>query len=165
MLFRSCNVPGHNAQAGDFVTISGVAAAVNGIPTSALNKEFRIVSVPSSSTFTITVSSGATSAGTTGAATFNLQITTGSDIYTTAAGWGAGGWGGVTTGFTSTGWGLSAATGIGINLRLWSQSAFGENLIFNARGGTMNFWAVNPNPAIYDRGQVIVAGGSITQKN
>ena len=71
----------------------------------------------------------------------------------------------VTTGFTSTGWGLSAATGIGINLRLWSQSAFGENLIFNARGGTMNFWGVNSNPAIYDRGQVIVAGGSITQKN
>ena len=161
----TCNVAGHNAQAGDFVTISGVASAVNGIPASALNKEFRIVSVPSSSTFTITVDSGATSAGTTGAATFAFQLTTGSDIYTTAAGWGAGGWGGVTTGFTSTGWGLSAATGIGINLRLWSQSAFGENLIFNARGGTMNFWGVNSNPAIYDRGQVIVAGGSITQKN
>ena len=161
----TCNVAGHNAQAGDFVTISGVASAVNGIPASALNKEFRIVSVPSSSTFTITVASGATSAGTTGAATFNFQITTGSDVYTVAAGWGAGGWGGVTTGFTSTGWGLAAATGVGVNLRLWSQSAFGENLIFNARGGAMNFWAVDTNSTIYDRGQVIVAGSTVTQKN
>lgn len=161
----TCNVTAHGAQAGDFVTISGVASAVNGIPASALNKEFRVVSVPSSNTFTITVASGATSAGTTGAATFNFQLLTGSDVYTTAAGWGAGGWGGVTTGFPSTGWGLSAATGVGVNLRLWSQSAFGENLIFNARGGTMNIWTVNPTPTLYDRGQVIVAGGSITQKN
>ena len=29
----------------------------------------------------------------------------------------------------------------------------------------MNFWAVNPTPSIFDRGQVIVAGGTITQKN
>jgi hypothetical protein len=161
----TCNVTAHGAQAGDFVTISGVASAVNGIPASALNKEFQIVSVPTSNTFTIVVSSGATSAGTTGAATFAFQIVTGNAIYTVAAGWGAGGWGGVTTGFASTGWGLAAATGVGVNLRLWSQSNFGENLIFNARGGAMNFWAVNPSPATFDRGQVIVAGGTITQKN
>ena len=161
----TCNVTAHGAQAGDFVTISGVAGSVNGIPAAALNQEFRVVSVPNSNQFTITVSSGATSAGTTGAATFAFQASTGSEIYTVAAGWGAGGWGGVTTGFPSTGWGLAAATGVGVDLRLWSQSNFGENLIFNARGGAMNFWAVNPNPNSYDRGQVLVAGGTITQKN
>jgi hypothetical protein len=161
----TCNVPAHGAQVGDFVTISGVAGPVNGIPAASLNKELRVFSVPSSGTFTVVVDSGATSAGTTGAATFNFQINTGSDTYTTASGWGAGGWGGATTGFPSTGWGLSAATGVGVNLRLWSQSNFGENLIFNARGGAMNFWAVNPSPTVYDRGQVIVAGGTITQKN
>ena len=161
----TCNVNAHGAQVGDFVTISGVSGPVNGIPAASLNKEFRVVSVPSSNTFTITVDSGATSASTTGAATFAFQINTGSDIYTVAAGWGAGGWGGVTTGFPSTGWGLAAATGVGVNLRLWSQSAFGENLIFNARGGALNIWTVNPTPTTFDRGQVIVAGGSITQKN
>ena len=161
----TCNVTGHNAQVGDFVTISGVSGPVNGIPAASLNKEFRVATVPSSSTFTIVVDSGATSAGTAGAATFAFQLNIGSDIYTTAAGWGAGGWGGVTTGFASTGWGLAAATGVGVNLRLWSQSNFGENLIFNARGGAMNFWAVATNPNTFDRGQVIVAGGSITQKN
>jgi hypothetical protein len=161
----TCNVTAHGAQVGDFVTISGVAGPVNGIPASALNREFRVVSVPSSNTFTITVSSGATSAGTTGAATFAFQLVTGNEVYSTAAGWGAGGWGGVTSGSASTGWGLAAATGVGVNLRLWSQAAFGENLIFNARGGAMNFWAVNPTPTTFDRGQVIVAGGTITQKN
>lgn len=161
----TCNVTAHGAQAGDFVTISGVSGPVNGIPAADLNKEFRVVSVPTSGTFTIVVATAATSGSTTGAGTFAFQLNTGSDVYTTAAGWGAGGWGGVTTGFPSTGWGLSAATGVGVDLRLWSQSAFGENLIFNARGGSLNFWAVNPTPTTYDRGQVIVAGGSITQKN
>ncbi len=161
----TCNVTAHGAQPGDFVTISGVAGPVNGIPAASLNKEFRVVAVPSSSEFTITVDSGATSAGTTGAGSFAFQLTTGNDIYSVASGWGAGGWGGVTAGFTSTGWGLAAATGVGVNLRLWSQSNFGENLIFSARGGTLNFWAVNSSPTIFDRGQVIVAGGTITQKN
>ena len=161
----TCNVPSHDAQAGDFVTISGVAGPVNGIPAAALNREFQVVSVPSSGTFTIVVSTTATSSGTTGAASFAFQLTTGNEVYSTAAGWGAGGWGGATAGFTSTGWGLAAATGVGVNLRLWSQSNFGENLIFNARGGAMNFWAVNSSPTVFDRGQVIVAGGSITQKN
>lgn len=161
----TCNVTAHGAKEGDFLTISGVASAVNGIPAAALNKEFRVVSVPNSNQFTITVSSGATSAGTTGAATFNFEISTGSDIYTVATGWGAGGWGGATAGSPSTGWGLSAATGLSVNLRLWSQSNFGENLIFNASGGPMYFWAVNPTPTTYDRAQTIVAGGTITQKD
>ena len=56
----TCNVNAHGAQVGDFVTISGVSGPVNGIPAASLNKEFRVVSVPSSNTFTITVDSGAT---------------------------------------------------------------------------------------------------------
>ena len=161
----TCNVTAHGAKAGDFVTISGVLSPVNGIPATDLNKEFRVVTVINSNEFTITVATAATSTGTTGAATFAFQLVTGSDIYTTASGWGSGGWGGVTTGFPNTAWGQAGATGIGVNLRLWSQGAFGENLIFCARGGSMNFWGVNPNTTIYDRGQVITAGGTITQKN
>ena len=162
----TCNTgTAHNAQAGDFVTISGVGTAINGIPAASLNREFQIVAITGTASFTIVVNSGATSAGTTGAATFNMELTSGNAIYSVAQGWGAGGWGGVTTGFASTGWGQAAATGVGVNLRLWSQSNFGENLIFNARGGAMNFWAVDSDPTIFDRGQVIVAGGSITQKN
>jgi len=95
------NDPGYNGQTGDFVTISGVSGAVNGIPAAALNLEFRITYIDSS-TYSITVASPATSSGTTGSATFAYQISTGSDIYTVGAGWGAGGWGGTTTIAAST---------------------------------------------------------------
>jgi len=144
------NDPGYGASDGDFVTISGVAGAVNGIPASALNKEFRVTYIDAS-TYSITVSSPATSSGTTGAADFAYQITIGQEIYTTLTGWGAGGWGGVTGALTPTGWGQSAASGVGVQLRLWSQTNFGENLIINPRGGALYLWAVNANPLIYDR--------------
>lgn len=146
------NDAGYGAQDGDFVTISGVAGAVNGIPAAALNREFRITYIDSS-TYSITVSSPATSSGTTGAATFAYQISAGSEIYTVGVGWGAGGWGGVTTGFPSTGWGSAApaGVGIGVQLRLWSQDNYGQDLIINPRGGALYLWKVNANPTIYDR--------------
>lgn len=304
---------------GDYILISGVASAVNGIPASDLNREFVVTSVLSASQYTITVATQATSSGTTGACTIDYEMEVGGELASTANGWGAGGWGGVTAGFSTTsattltgtlpaiafttlaanltisdttvnvlstsgfaspsgsilidsevisyagvtstsftgctrgassttaaahtgsvgvaqyttgvtvncasttgfaasgtfyitangsapeaisysgvtstsftgctrgvngtppsahaaadailqyvgatGWGQSAAIGFAVNLRLWSQSNFGENLLFNARGGAMNFWAVNATPTVIDRGQVIVAGGTITQKD
>ena len=159
------NVPGHEATVGDFIIITSVSGAVNGIPDTDLNKEFQIQTVPSNSTFTIVVDTAATSSGTTGSCTIEFEMQTGSELATTANGWGAGGWGGKTSGFPDTGWGESAAVGFAINLRLWSQASFGENLIFNARGGAMNFWAVNQIPSVFDRGQVIIPGGTITQKD
>ena len=146
------NDAGYGAQDGDFVTISGVAGAVNGIPAASLNREFRITYIDTA-TYSITVSSPATSSGTTGSANFAYQISTGSDIYTTGVGWGAGGWGGVTTGFTSTGWGAAspAGVGVGVQLRLWSQDNYGQDLVINPRGGALYLWKVNANPSIYDR--------------
>jgi hypothetical protein len=145
------NDAGHGAQEGDFVTISGVAGAVNGIPAAALNREFRITYIDSA-TYSIVVSSPATSSGTTGAATFSYQIAVGGEIFTVGTGWGAGGWGGDTTGVL-TGWGdpAPAGIGVGIQLRLWSQDNYGEDLILNPRGGGLYLWKVNPSPSIYDR--------------
>ena len=94
----TCNVAGHGGQTNDFVTISSVGGAVNGIPAANLTGEFQITYV-NTGAFTIQVyvdSTVTVSSGTTGSATFNLQINTGSDIYTTGVGWGAGGWGGST---------------------------------------------------------------------
>jgi hypothetical protein len=149
------NDTGHGAQNGDFVTISGVGGAVNGIPAAALNREFQITYI-NGNEYSITVSAPATSTGTTGAADFAYQITTGLATYTIATGWGAGGWGGSNVGGTSTGWGEAASTGgIGQQLRLWSQSNYGEDLIFNPRGGGIYYWAVNVNPNVFDRGTQI----------
>lgn len=146
------NDAGHGAQDGDFVTISGVVGAVNGIPAASLNREFRLVYIDAAS-YSITVTAPATSSGTTGAATFTYQISTGSDVYTVGVGWGAGGWGGSTSGYPSTGWGIPApaGVGVGIQLRLWSQDNYGQDLIINPRGGALYLWKVNANPLIYDR--------------
>lgn len=52
-----------------------------------------------------------------------------------------------------TGWGEASTTGgVGQQLRLWSQSNYGEDLIFNPRGGAIYYWGVNANPNIFDRG-------------
>jgi hypothetical protein len=153
----------HGAQAGDFVTYSG-AVSLGGVITAAvLNKEYRVVSVTSNNVYTITstVAANASDVGNGGSATVGTyQITTGSDVYTVSVGWGAGGWGGITTGYTSTGWGSPAPAGVGLGtqLRLWSQSNFGEDLIFNPRGGGLYLWETNVNPNIFDRGVLLTAG-------
>ena len=50
------------------------------------------------------------------------------------------------------GWGVAASgAGVGQQLRLWSQSNYGEDLIFNPRGGGLYYWAVNANPNVFDR--------------
>jgi hypothetical protein len=101
--------------------------------------------------------------GTGGASTVgNYQLTTGNTTFTSGTGWGAGGWSGVNTGYTSTGWGSPAPDGLGIRvqLRLWSQSNYGEDLIINPRGGAMYYWANNASPNVYDRCQIIKANPS-----
>jgi hypothetical protein len=157
---------GYNGQTGDFVTFSGAAGLGGNVTAAILNAEFQITYI-SSSTYSITVSVVATAgdSGNGGASVVAAyQITTGGDVYTVGVGWGAGGWGGITTGYTSTGWGsaASAGLGIGLQLRTWSQSNFGENLVFNARGGPIYYWDTNNNPTIFDRGVVIKAGATIS---
>jgi hypothetical protein len=309
----TCNVAGYGGQTNDFVTISGVASAVNGIPAANLNAEFQMTYV-NSSTFTIQVyvdSTVTVTAGTTGAAVFAFQIATGGDVFTVGLGWGAGGWGGSTgpaftttlngalaivgnsilsanlnatattisvastatlaasgtvlidseiitysgvtattltgctratsgsiaashvaatgviqyatstinvvsastfaaagtfavggevisysgktsTSFTgcvrgyagyvtahadgasvaqyastATGWGAAAPAGfgIGVQLRTWSQSNYGQNLVLNPRGGAIYYWVVDSNPTIFNRAQVISASNSNTQNS
>ena len=153
----------HGAQAGDFVTYSG-AVSLGGVITAAvLNKEYQVVAVTSNNVYTITstVAANASDVGNGGGSIVGAyQITTGSATSTTSVGWGAGGWGGITTGYTSTGWGSPAPAGVGFGsqLRLWSQANFGEDLIFNPRGGGLFIWEVNANPNIFDRGTLLTTG-------
>jgi len=162
------NDPGHGAQAGDFVNISSVSGTVNGITAAQLTGEFQVQTVTSNNTYTILSNGTATSTGTSAVtATFNYQLTTGNTTFTYGVGWGAGGWGGVTTGYPSTGWGspAPAGLGVGIQLRLWSQSNYGEDLVLNPRGGAMYYWANNASPNIYDRCQIVKAGTAVVTKS
>jgi hypothetical protein len=153
----------HGAQAGDFVTYSGAVSLGGVITATILNAEFQVVSITSNNVYTITssVAANASDNGNGGGSIVGAyQITTGSATSTVSVGWGAGGWGGITTGYSNTGWGSPAPAGVGFGsqLRLWSQANFGEDLIFNPRGGGLYLWEVNANPNIFDRGTLLTTG-------
>jgi hypothetical protein len=153
---------GHGAQTGDFVTIAYAGGAIGGMPASAINGEHQVTYINGNQYSFVASSPAVSSAGPTGTADFVYQITTGLDVYTVATGWGAGSWGGSNSGGADTGWGEAASTGgIGQQLRLWSQSNYGEDLIFAPRGGALYYWAVNVNPNIFDRGVIMEAGTTV----
>ena len=118
----------HGCVTGDFVTFSG-ASAVGGLT---IDGEFQ-VTVLTVNTYNITATSQATSTAGPGGGTVTAayQINVGPEAQVPLVGWGAGGWGLGT-------WG----NGIGstVALRVWSQQNFGEDLVFNPRGGGLYYW-------------------------
>ena len=117
----------HGGITGDFVTFSG-ATAVGGLT---LNGEYQIT-VLTDDTYNITASSNASSTATGGGTvSAAYQINIGNEIAVPFAGWGAGTFGSGT-------WGVGGTTVA--EMRLWSQSNFGEDLIFAPRGGGMYYW-------------------------
>jgi len=162
---------GHNAQTGDFVSFTGAVTLGGNVTAAILNQaQGYQVTYISSSQYSITVSVVANSSDTGnggGSTVATFQITSGSAVYTQNAGWGAGGYGGVNIGYASTGYGLSAPAGLGIGsqLRLWSQSNYGQNLVFNPRGGGIYYWVVDTNPNVYNVGQVLSPTNTNTQNS
>ena len=63
------------------------------------------------------------------------------------------------------GWGSPATVGIGVQLRLWSQSNFGEDLIFNPRGGALYYWANSASASTFNRGQLLGPSSSVVTKS
>jgi hypothetical protein len=62
------------------------------------------------------------------------------------------------------GWSQSATVGVGVQLRLWSQSSFGEDLIFNSRGGALYYWANSAIANTFNRGVYLGPSQSIVTK-
>jgi len=156
---------GSTVQQGDFVIFSGADSLGGNITAGILNAEHQVASYISSGSYTIVVSAtaNASDSGDGGASVVaTYQLSGGSDIYTSGTGWGSGGWSGVTTGYASTGWGdgSSAGLGIGVQLRTWSQSNYGQDLIINPRGGALYYWANNANPSVFDRAGLLSDAGS-----
>ena len=115
---------------GDFVTFSG-ATAVGGIAANTLNQEYQI-SYTSGNSYTIDVGTNATSSVTGGGSvSAAYQINIGPAFTIPLTGWGSSFWGSGTWGF---------GTESTESLRLWSQSNFGEDLIFGPRGGAIYYW-------------------------
>jgi len=145
-----------NLLSGDFVTFSG-ATAVGGLT---INGEYQIISVdPLATTYTIDAGSLATSTATGGGTvTAAYQINTGAAIAVPLVGWGASTWGSGT-------WGVGATSTKA--LRLWSQSNFGEDLIFGPRGGAIYYWDASAGLATraVDLADVVGASGVPTSQN
>ena len=148
--------PGSNTIQNDFVTFSGAVSLGGNITADILNAEHQVIESISSGVYQIRVgvTANASDTGDGGAVVVaQYQINTGSGVFSVGVGWGAGGYSGVTPGFSPTGWGspASVSAGLGIQLRTWSQSNYGEDLIINPRGGGLYYWKNNPNPQIFDR--------------
>jgi len=67
---------------------------------------------------------------------------------------------------TFTGWGspAPAGQGVGVQLRLWSQANFGEDLVFNPRGGALYYWANAASPNTFNRGQLLGPSATVVTK-
>tara|TARA_B100001093_G_scaffold514437_1_gene588433 strand:+ start:771 stop:2627 length:1857 start_codon:yes stop_codon:yes gene_type:complete len=133
---------GHGAVVNDFVTFSDAASLGGNVIAAVLNQEYQIASVPTVNTFTIeakdtsgaTVTANASDSGNGGSSTVaTYQINTGLNAFVQGTGWGAGTW-------SSGTWGSSSSTLAAGQLRLFSQDSFGEDLIFNIRGGGIFYW-------------------------
>jgi hypothetical protein len=122
------NDTSHGCNTGDYAIFTSTTTT-NGVT---INGSY-VVTVIDANSYTITASTNATAtlSGIGGTVTVQYQINTGSEIQVPLTGWGAGPWG-------SGSWGFSTPSTV--NLRLWSQSNFGENLIFGPVGGGMYYW-------------------------
>lgn len=130
------NDPGYTEHViGDFVTFSGAVSLGGDITATVLNKEYQITYVdPSTNDYTINVGVNATvlDVGDGGASVVAAyQINVGPEIQIPAIGWGAGTW-------SAGPWGIGTSSDI--ELRLWSQQNYGEDLIFGPRYGGMYYW-------------------------
>ena len=153
------NVIGHGCLAGEYVRISGVTGDVGGIPDAEINTFHEVLTVPTADSFTIQVSTSATSTVASGGGTnivIECQIRTGFSSVTAGYGWGTGAWNG------NYGWGLSSPTPIYFPQRDWWFDNFDNDLVMNIRaivtdtglatGGPIYYWErgsnINPNGAL-----------------
>ena len=122
----------HNISVGTYVTFSGVSGSgiVNGVT---LNGNFEVLTVPTSTSFTILGAVVATSTGSGGGAAVSaeIEISAGNATFSLGLGWGGGPWG-------FGGWGVGST--IATQIRLWSQDNDRENLLFNPRSGAIYYW-------------------------
>ena len=132
----------HGAVVNDFVTFSSAASLGGNITAAVLNQEYQITAVPTVNTYEFTakdtsgttVTANSSDTGNGGSSTVGAyQINTGLNDFLEGTGWGAGAWG-------MAAWGSASSISAAGQLRLFSQDNFGEDLLFNARGGGIFFW-------------------------
>jgi len=94
---------------------------------------YTVTSVISSTQYTISIYPSVATGSGGGTVTISYGYPAGLDIYISGNGWGAGPWGRGT-------WGSAYNTGIGSQLRLWTNDNFGADLVLAPRGGPIFYW-------------------------
>lgn len=132
----------HGAVSGDFVTFSGATSLGGNITAAVLNQEYQVEVVLTVNTYTISAVDTSGSAVTAnssdtanggGSVTAAYQINVGLNSYVRSTGWGVNPWG-------AGSWGASSTISATNQLRIYSQDAFGDDLIFNPRAGGVYYW-------------------------
>lgn len=143
-------ITSHGCITGDYVTISGVSGDVGGIPDAELNAE-HVVTVLNDNSFTVTVSTAATTAATGGGTSIKVtcQIHPGFPAPTEGYGWGTDAWNG------DFGWGLATNVPIYLPQQDWFFDNFENDLVMNIRaivsgagfriGGPIYYWSRGTN--------------------
>ena len=150
--------------AGNYV-IFNPSVTVGGVT---IYGEYEIKTAPTATTYTITVTGTASSSTTGGGTVYALyELPTGASSAVPLNGWGAGPWG-------AGSWGNGTASTK--TMRMWSQSNFGQDLIFAISGGAMYYWnanlSINPqtvtvtiaSPGVFTAA-VAISNGSIIMLN
>lgn len=147
----------HGALEGDFVTFSGAVSLGGNITADVLNQEYQVGLLPTANTYTITTTATANSSdtGNGGSSVVGAyQLNTGPEFAEPVAGWSAGDWG-------ENVWGTGGSNTEA--LRLWSQTNFGEDLVFGPRGGGVYYW--DATTGITVRAQLVSDAFSSTASN
>jgi hypothetical protein len=117
----------HGAVNGDFVYLSP-SVTLNGVT---ISGQYQITYI-NTDTYRITGTGTASSSGSGGGTVYAIyEINVGPEVQVPLVGWGSGRWG-------LGPWG-SGETAVS-QLRLWSQSNFGEDLVFGPRSGGLYYW-------------------------
>jgi hypothetical protein len=112
---------------GDFVTFYG-STAVGGIT---ILGEYQITFL-TGTTYAITSSTAATSTATGGGTVYAVyQVNVGAAYSIPTVGWGSGAW-------SSGAWGFGTSSLL--NMRIWNQDNFGQDLLFGPRDGPLYLW-------------------------
>lgn len=133
----------HGATVNDYVTYSGATGLGGNVTATVLNQEYKITDIVDDNNYQITLSvnANASDTGHGGTVTAAYQINVGLDTQVGGNGWGAGTWG-------RGGWGSAATVSAGNTLRLWSHDNYGEDLIFNVRGGGIYYWTASTGTSV-----------------
>ena len=149
----------NGAKDNDFVTFGdGTVTAVGGITAAQLKQEYQIDFIDTN-TYAITARTAGTATDSTsyafatsaasggGTVIASYQVNTGPTVETPLIGWGAGGWG-----LGTWGNGDSSVT----PMQVWSQTNWGQNLVFSPVRGTLYYWDIADTIAV--RGYPIYNG-------